>query len=325
MITHLQRHSLYTVFTGLVILAALWLPDLLASATNYPHTVTQPLQSQLLSISWMSGLSGLWINLLLTVLIAALLFVVNTRHLFVNTNDRLMLLLYLILSSALPGALYYPESRVAAIAVIIGLHCLFQSYQKSAALTQLFLSAFWISIAGLCYFPAIAILLTVIVGILTTRQFRWRDWTAFLAGLLCPYFYFGLHLFWTEDTLLPLWHNLSQNFYPLELPVIAHNLYEYIFVITLAVITAWIFLTRKFKGALNKIMVVHLRHTNNWLLVSVLIAVIIFRPSYGSIMPMLAIPLSVIIANTDKQLWRNKVYIFFLLLLATAIIGSRIT
>ena len=322
MINYIQRTPLHTVFAGLVILTALWLPDILASTTNYPHVLPQAAQSRLLAMPW---LSGLWVSLLLTALTAVLLFVSNLRHLFVATNDRLMLLLYLILSSALPETLYYPEARLAAIAVIIGLYCLFQSYQKSAALTQLFLSAMWISIAGLCYFPAVTILFTVAIGILTTRQCSWRDCTAFLAGFFCPYFYFGLYLFWTEDTIISLIHSLSQNFHPFELPLVAHNLYEYIFVITLIVIIVWVFLSREAKGALNKIRVVHLRHANNWLLICILIAVIIFRPAYGSIMPLLAIPLSVIIANADKQLWRKKVYIFFLLLLTTAIIGSRLT
>jgi len=324
MINHIQRNTFSTVLTGMLIMTALWLPDMLAPAVKYPHAPTQPLQNWLLSAPWTSGLSGLWVNVLLTVLTAILLFVSNLRHTFVGINDRLMLLLYLILSSALPEMLYYPEARLAAIAVIAGLYCLFQSYQKNTALVQLFLSAMWISIAALCYFPAIAVLLTVAISILITRQFCWRDWTAFLAGFLCPYFYFGLYLFWTEDTIAPLWHSLSQNFFPLELPVVAHNLHEYIFVIILLVVVVWIFLTHEIKGALNKIRTVYLRSTNNWLLICVLIAVAVFRPPYGSIMPLLAIPLSIIIANADKQLWKKKVYIFFLLLLTTAIIGSRL-
>ncbi|MDR0295586.1 MAG: DUF6427 family protein [Prevotellaceae bacterium] len=324
MINYIQRNTfLTTVFTGLIILIALWLPDFLAPATSHPHLVTQPLQGWLLSAKWMSGASGLWVNLGLTVLTAALLFLSNLKHLFINVNDRLMLLLYLFLVSALPKSHYYPEAQIAAIAVIIGLYCLFQSYQKKAALAQLFLAAMWVSIAGLCYFPAIAVLLTVVINILITREFDWRDWTAFIVGFLCPYFYFGLYLFFSEDTILPLWQGLQQNFYPLSLPVIAHNLYEYIFVTTLAVIIIWIFLNQEYKGALNKIKIVHLRQTNNWLLVCVLISAVIFRPPYGSMMPLLAIPLSIIMANADNQLWRKKVYIFFLLLLITAIIGSQ--
>jgi|GEM_PF-2304895 len=324
MIGYIQRNTfITTIITGLIVLTALWLPDFLAPLTHHPHIVTQPLQSWLLSAQWMSGTSGLWVNLGLTVVTAALLFLSNQKHLFINANDRLMLLLYLILVSALPKSHYYPEAQIAAIALIIGLYCLFQSYQKKAALAQLFLSAMWVSLAALCYFPAIAVLLTIIINILITREFNWRDWTAFLAGFLCPYFYFGLYLFWTEDTILPLWQSLQQNFSPLSLPVIAHNLYEYIFVITLVVIIIWIFLIREYKGALNKVKIVHLRQTHNWLLVSILISVVIFRPPYGSIMPLLALPLSVIMANADNRLWRKKVYIFFLLLLATAIIGSR--
>ena len=324
MINYLQRHTfITTIFAGLIILTALWLPDLLAPTASYPHFVTQPLQGWLLSAKWMSGTSGLWINLGLAVLTAALLYLSNLKHLFVNANDRLMLLLYLILVSALPKSLYYPEAQIAAIALIMGLYCLFQSYQKKTALTQLFLSAMWVSIAALFYFPAIAVLLTVIINILITRQFNWRDWTAFIAGFLCPYFYFGLYLFLAEDTIIPLWQSVQQNFQSLSLPFIAHNLFEYIFVITLAVLILWIFLTQQHKGALNKIKIVHLRQTNNWLLVGILISVVIFRPPYGSIMPLLAIPLAVIMANADNQLWRKKVYIFFLLLLVTAIIGSR--
>ncbi|MCL2133061.1 MAG: hypothetical protein FWH39_01795 [Bacteroidales bacterium] len=325
MIDYIQRNIFTVVFSSLIILTALWLPDFLAPTTSYPHSITQPLQSWLFSMEWIKGITGLWVNLGLTVLAAVLLFVVNLKLNVVHTNDRLMLLLYLILASAMPSAHYYPEAQIAAILVIMGLYSLFLTYQNPNALAQLFLSAMWISIAAMCYFPAIVILLTVIINILTTRSFSWRDWTAFLAGLLCPYFYFGLYLFLTNDTLLPLWEGLGQNFQPIEVPVIAHNLYEYIFVTTLVIIIVWIFLVRDFKGALNKIKAVHQRNTTNWLLICVLASTIVFRPPYGSIMPLLAIPLSVIIANADKQLWRRKVYIFFLLLFITAIIGSRIT
>jgi hypothetical protein len=324
MINFIQRNTfLTTIFAGLIILTALWLPDFLTPRASPSHALTQPLQAWLLSANWLSGISGLWVNLGLTVLTAALLFLSNQKHLFVNANGRLMLLLYLILVSALPKSLYYPEAQMAATALVLGLYCLFQTYQKKTALTQLFLSAMWISIAGLFYFPAIAVLFTVIINILITRQFNWREWTAILTGFLLPYFYFGLYLFWTEDTIIPLWQSVQQNFQPLSLPITAHNLYEYIFVITLVVVIIWVFLIQEHKGALNKVRIVHLRQTNNWLLVCILISVVIFRPPYGSIMPLLAIPLSVILANADNRLWRKKVYIFFLLLLLTAIIGSR--
>jgi hypothetical protein len=324
MVSNRQHSAFFTIAAGLIILTALWLPDLLEPAANYPPLLAQPLQAWLLSMEWMSGASGLWINLGLTVLTAGLLFVLNLKHLFINTNDRLMLLTYIALSSALPETLYCPEARIAAIAVIIGIHYLFESYQRKTALAQLFLSAFWTGIATLFYFPAIAVLFVVIIGIITTRPFSWRDWPAFLTGFLCPYFYCGLYFFWVEDTIAPLWHNLEQNFHPLTLPVIARNLYEYIFVITLIVIIVWVYFIRNTGGVLNKIKVVHLREAINWLLFFILISAIVFRPLYGSIMPLLAIPLAIIIANAGKQLWRKKVYLFLLLLLATAILGSRI-
>jgi len=325
MINRLQRNIFFTISAGLIILTVLWLPDLLAPAANYAQVDTQPLKGWLLPTKWMSGTSGLWINLGLTVVTAVFLYLSNLRHLFVNANHRLMLLLYLTLASALPASLYYPEAQVAAIAVVAGLYCLFQAYQRKTALAQLFLSAMWISIAGLYYFPSVAVLFVVVVSTLSARQFNWRDWTAFLAGLLCPYFYCGLYFFWTENSIIPLWQRLQENFQPIALPIIAHNLYEYIFVIILGIIIVWVYLTQNIEGALNKIKVVHLRHANNWLLFFVLISAIILRPPYGSIMPLLAIPLSIILANADNQLWRKKVYIFFLLLLFTAIIGSRIT
>jgi len=324
MIDYLQRNIFTVIFAGLIIVIALWLPDVWSPDANYPHTVTQPLQSWMLSQQWMSGMSGLLVGLALTVVAAILLFISNAKHLFVSANDRLLPLLYLALSSALPETLYYPEAQAAAIAVIMGLYCLFQSYPQKTALTQLFLSAMWISIAALSYFPAVTVLLAVFISMLSTRPFNWRDWAAFLAGCLCPYFYFGLYLLLMEDSIAPLWHSVQANFHSLSLPVIAHNLYEYVFVIILMVIIVWVCLLRKNKGALNKIRAIQLRNANRWLLICILIAVVIFQPPYGSIMPLLSIPLSIIIANADKRLWSNKIYIFLLLLLTTAIIGTRI-
>ncbi len=300
MLETLQRNTYITWILALGLFLALWLPEWTAS-TDF----------------WIAGGACL--------LSAVLLFVVNRRHLFCGNNEHLFLLFYILLGSALPDTLRDTGSHIASICLIISLHYLFKTYQLKNALAPIFISVLFAGIASMFYFTAIAAVLAISISILTSRTFYWRDGVALLGGLACPYFYLGLYYFMNGGNLYPLWDGLSVHFTQACFPSIANKLFDYIFVALLSLLLLWSLFAGNPAGALNKIKVSYMRQAIITLLICLLTASVFLHPPYGSIMSLLAIPMAIIFANNYEQIRQKKIYWFLLLILCTAIIGSRLS
>ncbi len=295
-----------TFATGIVcflLLAALWTPDL------FLHPAAES--------------DRLWYSLLFTIASAILLFVINRLHLFAGDNENVMILYYTLLSSAMPASLCFSGAQPATLCILAGIYILFHTYQSKNILSAIFFSTLLISIASLFYLPAIGTAIAIALSIIVSRSFNWRDWTAFLGGLLLPYFYLWLYYFFFSSSLA-FWEIISANIPTLYFPHIALTFYDYLYLSALSLLVIWSLLTINTTGALNKIKASHMRQTFIFLLFSLLLAAMFFHPQHNSIMTLTAIPLSVILANASKQICKKKIYIFLLLIIFTAIIGSRI-
>lgn len=62
----------------------------------------------------------------------------------------------------------------------------------------LFNAGMVIGLAGFFYFPSIAFLLLVIVGLLITRPFRLPEWLMVVLGIMAPYYFLAAGVFLTE-------------------------------------------------------------------------------------------------------------------------------
>ncbi len=309
-----------------LLLAGLWLPDILAPHNNMQpdSEALMPLQSWLIRDLGLSGEKGLWYALLFTVLSAVLLFIINRRHLFAGNHEKYMLLSYFLLTAAMPSSLYFSGAQVAAIGILLSIYFLFNSYQQQRALPAIFSATLFASIAGLFYSPATGAAIAIFISIMLSRSFTWRDGAAFLGGLSCPYFYLWLYYFLNDYAPGHFVATLAANRPSLYLPNIATNFYEYIYIATLGLLALWSLLAAKPPG-IRKIKTVHMRQYFNYLLFCFLLSTIFLHPSNGSIMTLTAIPLSVITATTATQIRRKKLYMLAILILLTVIIGSRIS
>ena len=115
-------------------------------------------------------------------------------------NDRTWLpgLFYILVSSVLPEFLFVSAPLVAATFVPISLRRIFKAYKITQATALVFDAAFWMSVAGLFYPPALILLIAAFIGVMVMRSFNLREQLVFLTGAIVPLFLAWLWYFWDD-------------------------------------------------------------------------------------------------------------------------------
>ena len=115
-------------------------------------------------------------------------------------NDRNWLpgLFYILVATALPEFLFVSAPLVAATFVPIALRRIFKAYKITQAAALVFDAAFWMSVAGLFYPPALILLVAAFIGVMVMRSFNLREQLIFLTGAIVPLFLAWLWYFWDD-------------------------------------------------------------------------------------------------------------------------------
>lgn len=116
-------------------------------------------------------------------------------------NDRNWLpgLFYVLVASILPEFLFISAPLVAATFVPMSLRRIFKSYKIAEATPLVFDAAFWMSVAGLFYPPALILLVAAFIGVMVMRSFILREQLVFLCGAIVPLFLGWLWYFWADQ------------------------------------------------------------------------------------------------------------------------------
>ncbi len=319
----LRRNNFFALSFCFVLLLLLWLPRLLAVGSEVPAPgVYQAMANQSL---WLAAVppTGIWtvVAFLLTFAAAATFTLLNNRHLFHTPNEFLLPLVYILLSSAIPGTQWFSGVQVATLFIFTGLNYLLISYKNKPGLGALFIAVFCFSLASLCFPPALLLLLLLIpAAVLILRSFSWRDAVVTFMAAITPFAYL-LFFYWltTHDAtvaynaLLMLLPQIPNNTMSANWPVL-------VFFVCLALLTL-IALTRTLaKQSVTKVRIAHIRTVFILMLVFG-IAGLVFYPAYNyQIMPLLAAPAAVVIAAYLAQPGKRKRKVACWLLLAGAII-----
>ncbi len=115
-------------------------------------------------------------------------------------NDRNWLpgMFYVLVSSALPEFLFVSAPLVAATFVPVALRRIFKAYKITQASALVFDAAFWMSVAGLFYPPALILLFAAFIGLSVMRSFNLREQLVFMTGAAVPLFLTWLWYFWDD-------------------------------------------------------------------------------------------------------------------------------
>jgi hypothetical protein len=238
-------------------------------------------------------------------------------------QEQLMLLLFVLITSAALYAQQFSGAQAAALLVLLSLHYLFNSIQVLKAMSCLFLSAFFAAMATLFYFPAAVMIFIIFFGILLSRPFAWRDWIAYFTGMAAPYFYLFLHHYLRHGSYTDLFQTLAENISPPEMPTFTSSIPETALFAFLTMIALCAFFPLRPSNSLIKIKATRMRQILKCLLVCLLFPILLLASQPG-IISLVAIPLSVLAANHYDHIRRKRLFNLLLFLLCLAIAGVRI-
>jgi hypothetical protein len=156
---------------------------------------------------------GVIIASVLIVLGALLANIIFNRHEFNTSPTFVPALLYAIIATALCIIKCNIPVLVANVAIIIGLNRLMEVFRQSNALPAYFKAAFWLGVGALAFPPYILLLPAMLLSILNTRSFNWREHLLTIIAFVTPFIYWAVWMLWTDrfDDLILFKKTLSFN------------------------------------------------------------------------------------------------------------------
>jgi hypothetical protein len=325
MLDIVQRNPFATILVCSILLLILWIPAFLFPIVPESHELTfmMPLQQWAINTLQLQGQAGIWASFATLSLTVCLLFMINRKHLFVAGQEQRMLLLFVLIYSAMPGSQQFSGSQVAALFVLLSMYYLFNSIQVKKAISSLFLAAFFTSMASLFYLPAAIVLITIFIGILISKPFEWRDWMAYLTGVATPYFYLFFHHYLRYGNFTDPGKIIIANIPPPVMFEFTLSAPEAVLLVLLALLALFAFRPFRLSGYPVRIKNIRMRQTLKCMLL-LLVPMLLFGVSQSGIMPLMAIPLSILAADYYDHIRRRKMFNLLVLLLCIVIAGIRI-
>jgi len=199
-------------FILLVIITALLRIIIFLTPPAFPPEFTQPLGKLLIYLlQWIPLESNLVQNLFASILSiseAVYFSRILTKHKIIPRGSSPAAYCFLFLSSLFTGFLYLSPALVANLFLLIALDKLFVIYHHEKMSSKIFDLGFVISLASLFYFPALAFVAFLIIGLATIRPVRINEYLVLFTGAVVPYFLTGVYLFW-NDSLGDLFRNIT--------------------------------------------------------------------------------------------------------------------
>jgi hypothetical protein len=327
MFSIIQRNPFATALVCMALLMMLWAPAFLLPLTPDALNLARmmPLQRWMIDDLQLQGHAGIWTSLITVSLSTCLLLIVNRKHLVVAGQEQFMLLLFVLLSSATPHAQQFSGAQAAAFFVLLGMYYLFQSIQALKATSALFLASFFTAVASLFYAPSAVVFFTLFIGILLSKPFAWRDWIAYFAGIATPCFYLFFHHYLRYGSYVDCLEMMIDNMPLPAMPELALSVPEIALFVLLGVMAVCSFFPGRPSGSLIKVKSTRMRQILKCLLFFLFLAALLFSASQPGMMPLLAIPLSILAANYYDNIRRKKFFNLLLFLICLAVALARLT
>lgn len=109
-------------------------------------------------------------------------------------------LCFIILSSFFKESLLLTPASLSLTFALLALRSILPLIKKDKSYSDVFDIGFFTAIATLFYFPCVALILFVYIGLSTVRPFIVREWLALLLGILAPVFACFVFYFWNDNT-----------------------------------------------------------------------------------------------------------------------------
>ncbi|MBM3922676.1 MAG: hypothetical protein FJ340_05655 [Sphingomonadales bacterium] len=121
-----------------------------------------------------------------------------SKHKLLNQATDLPGMSYLLLTSLFPQWSYWSTPLFMNMAVLYLLFLLFKLYGQSEARSVLFNTGFLIGATSFFYPPFLVLILWVLPAVAIMRHFKLQEWMLAIVGLLSPFYFYGIWLFWND-------------------------------------------------------------------------------------------------------------------------------
>lgn len=139
---------------------------------------------------------GAWLLVIAGALLSNFTFNRNEFH---TAPTFLPGLLYALVASALSLVQISMPALLANLAVLVGVNVLLPVYRQPRALAEYFSAGFWFGLAALTFPPYLSLLAALIVAVVYTRAFNWREHLVSILGFGSPFLYWVCWKFWWND------------------------------------------------------------------------------------------------------------------------------
>ena len=196
------------------------------------------------------------LSVLFIVLVLAQAFMFNqltSRHDFLSNVGYMPAFCYVLVVSLFNTHLYLAPSFLSGFFILGVLQQVFKSYNNES-FVPLFDIGFFTGMAALTYLPASLLIIFMVIALLITRIFYWREWVVCFMGLFVPYF-LTFTLFFVIDRLpdflqthfiLPVYANAFLMF------SYAEQITKTILVMTLSLLAGFLFQINFLKTTIRK-------------------------------------------------------------------------
>lgn len=149
-----------------------------------------------------SGNGALLASVLAFVLLYIQAIIINylvNEYRMTNRQTYLPAMAYLLITSLLPEWSMLSAALVSNLFITIIFTQLFSLYNQAAVNGKIFNLGLLAGLASFIFFPALVLLLAIVLGLMILRAFRLNEFFLLLMGAATPYYFYAAYLFLTDN------------------------------------------------------------------------------------------------------------------------------
>ena len=279
-----------------------------------------PLFLYVFQIVRQSRIALIVISLLFVVLQAFFLTNVINKQGVLRETSHLPALLYVVLMSCFPEQLSFNPLLFANFFIIVFLNSIFNFYRSDTAVFEVFNAGVFIGLASLFYWPSLFLFPLTMASLFVLRPFNIREWAVSFLGVLLPFVFFGVVLFWLDMLSVNSIKSILEPLYRVQFSTAYNGTYIILTAILAIILIASLWRFSRDLNNFSKLRARKFLAIIVWFFLFAALSYLVASKNSMIGLSFLAIPLSVIISNYFLSL-KNQLLaeLVFLLLLAAVI------
>ena len=123
---------------------------------------------------------------------------INSEHML-SKSTYFPGMAYLLITSLIPEWNYFSAALLTNTILIFLLSSLFSIYNQQNARGKIFNIGLALGIASFIFIPSVSYIIWVLIALSIMRPFRIDEWAVCIAGLITPFYFYGVYLFLIDE------------------------------------------------------------------------------------------------------------------------------